>query len=567
MSRLFVLACLSLLFSGLQSQISSNMTLLGQYDDNSLPLANGLVYNDIWGYAANGREYALLGSLYKIHFLEVTDPTNIEEIAAIEATLGSSNSIWRDMKTYSTYAYSVADQNGTTEGLMVFDLSNINGPDPVNPGDPERVTLVRQVRADFNRAHNIFIDVPNGMLYVVGVDVSGVDMIVYDLNTDPSDPTLVGEVSFDAGYIHDVFVEDHRAYCSHLTDGLYIYDMSPLTAPGANPPGEPIELGLIDGYPYQVFNHSSWVDGDLIVFADERHGSPLKSADISNLNDIQIQDYFYSNLLNVDDPFSPSSPRGPIAHNPFLLGNYCFASYYHDGVSVFDVSDPTDVIQVAYYDTEPDNTNYNGSDGSWGIYPYLPSGNILASDMLNGLFVLDFFISVPVEWETFTAKAESAGVRLDWSTSRQEDNRGFSVQRQTPDGGWEDIAWEAADPSQHYRVMDKSPWPGWNVYRIMQQDFDGTRDYSEWRSVYFKQEAEDWRVGPNPIQSGGRIYVRGSSQPAEKWQLLNATGAILWEGTATVDDNQAQFRLPDIPAGLYWLRTNDNSFSTSLLIE
>jgi hypothetical protein len=27
--------------------------------------------------------------------------------------------------------------------------------------------------------------------------------------------------------------------------------------------------------------------------------------------------------------------------------------------------------------------------GAWGAYPYLPSGNILVSDMQNGLFVLD----------------------------------------------------------------------------------------------------------------------------------------------------------------------------------
>ena len=567
MSRLFVLVCCLLLISGVQGQISNNMTLLGQLDDNTLPVYDDVVYNDVWGYATGGREYALVGSLYKVHFIEVTDPANPDEFISIQATQGSNQSIWRDMKTYGTYAYAVADQSGTSEGLLVFDMSNINGPDPVDAGDPERVTLVRQLVDEFTRAHNIFIDVPNGILYVVGVNSSGVDMVVYDLNTDPSNPTLLGEVSFDAGYIHDVYVEDHRAYCSHLTDGLYVYDMSPLTNAGANPPGDPIELGLIDSYPYRILNHSSWVSGDLMVFADERHGSPLKTADISDITDIQIQDYFYSNLLGLANPFSPNNPRGPIAHNPFILGNYCFASYYHDGVSVFDISDPTNVVQVGYYDTYTDHTNYNGFFGCWGVYPYLPSGNIIATDMLNGLFILDFFIVVPVEWETFTAQAETDGVRLDWSTSKQEDNAGFSVQRQTPDGGWEDLAWKAADPSQRYRFFDKAPWPGWNVYRIMQQDLDGTKDYSEWRSVYYKQEDQDWRIAPNPVQSGGRIYVRGSSQVAEQWQLLDATGAILWEGAAMVDDSQAQFRLPNVPSGLYWLRATDTSFSTSLLIE
>lgn len=29
-----------------------------------------------------------------------------------------------------------------------------------------------------------------------------------------------------------------------------------------------------------------------------------------------------------------------------------------------------------------------GTDGTWGVYPFLPSGNILVSDIENGLFVL-----------------------------------------------------------------------------------------------------------------------------------------------------------------------------------
>ena len=29
-------------------------------------------------------------------------------------------------------------------------------------------------------------------------------------------------------------------------------------------------------------------------------------------------------------------------------------------------------------------------NGAWSVYPYLPSGRIIVSDMLNGLFVLEF---------------------------------------------------------------------------------------------------------------------------------------------------------------------------------
>ena len=36
-------------------QVSLNMSMLGNWDNNSLPVYNGVVYNDCWGYAAGGR--------------------------------------------------------------------------------------------------------------------------------------------------------------------------------------------------------------------------------------------------------------------------------------------------------------------------------------------------------------------------------------------------------------------------------------------------------------------------------------------------------------------------------
>lgn len=564
----FILLGLSILplLSTIHAQSAMNMSMLGQFDDNTLPIRSGVSYNDIWGFAKSGREYALVGSLEKVHFFEVTDPNNIDEVAAIQPPTGNVRSVWRDIKTFGSYAYGVADQSTSSEGLLIFDLSNINGPDPVNPGDPERVTLLSQLRTDFTRAHNIFIDEPNGILYVVGANTSA-DMIIYELNTDPANPTLVDEVSFTAGYIHDVYVEDNRAYCSHLSDGMRIYDMSPVTNSGENPPGNPVELGVIDGYPYQVFNHSSWVDGNTIVFADERHGSPLKIFDATDLNDAQMMDDFFSNLLEVEDPYSPNNPRGPIPHNPFILGNYCYVSYYHDGVSVFDISDPTDVVQVGYYDTELTNTDYNGFDGCWGVYPFLPSGNIIASDVLNGLFVLDFSIVLPVEWESFSANAEDRGVRLDWSTSRQEHNKGFHIERQGPNNAWDQIGWQPAEEEQRYRFWDTAPRTGWNVYRLVQQDFDGKTSTSELRSVYVDPTDQDWQVFPNPAPSASLLSLNHEAQDGAIWQLLDNKGVSVWKGFVEQTIDGSGLQLPDLVAGVYYLAPEGSAQTIRLVIK
>ena len=69
-------------------------------------------------------------------------------------------------------------------------------------------------------------------------------------------------------------------------------------------------------------------------------------------------------------------------HNQIINGNYVYTAHYHDGVYIHDISDPNNPILVAFYDTF-DPTHYNSYMGAWGVYPFLPSGNILVSGYAN----------------------------------------------------------------------------------------------------------------------------------------------------------------------------------------
>ena len=53
---------------------------------------------------------------------------------------------------------------------------------------------------------------------------------------------------------------------------------------------------------------------------------------------------------------------------------------------ILDIYDPTNPIEVAYYDTSDIEGLYVGN---WGTYAYLPSGNIISSDIEQGLFVFE----------------------------------------------------------------------------------------------------------------------------------------------------------------------------------
>ena len=76
-----------------------------------------------------------------------------------------------------------------------------------------------------------------------------------------------------------------------------------------------------------------------------------------------------------------------IPHNVHFLNDYIITSYYRDGVTVHDVSNKGNMIEVGNYDTAPTFAG-DGFNGCWGVYPWLPSGNIIASDIENGLHII-----------------------------------------------------------------------------------------------------------------------------------------------------------------------------------
>ena len=56
---------------------------------------------------------------------------------------------------------------------------------------------------------------------------------------------------------------------------------------------------------------------------------------------------------------------------------------------IFNIADPSNPFLAGFYDTEPNPSAPYSWHGAWGVYPLLPSGNVLVSDTKNGLFVLD----------------------------------------------------------------------------------------------------------------------------------------------------------------------------------
>ncbi|MEZ4926038.1 MAG: choice-of-anchor B family protein [Saprospiraceae bacterium] len=344
-------------------------TLLGHWTDSTLVGSSDYSnrFNEVWSVAVNGHEYGIIGSTKGTHFIDVTDPANLFEKAFVPGRVQGPVVVHRDYKTYKNYIYAVCDEGESS--LQIIDYSFL----------PDSVSVVYNSDEVLRRAHNIFIDTMKAKLYALSYrapnNLGGYGgMGVIDIS-DPIHPTLIGKFNnvgaFQFGHIHDAYVRNDTAYLNAGNDGFAVADFSDTE--------NPVLLGTMTHYIGQGYDHSGWLsaDGHYYFLADENHGKPLKTVDVSDFEDIKVVNTFDIGGL-------PQS----IPHNQMIACNYLYVSYYYDGVQVFDISDPTDVKRVLYYDTSswPYDNNYRGA---WGVNPWLPSGNILVSDMQEGLFVIE----------------------------------------------------------------------------------------------------------------------------------------------------------------------------------
>ncbi len=353
--RVFILSlclCLCLLHNS-RAQNSFNIELLFHWDDSTLTstFAHDNVYNDIWGYAQQGKEYAIIGSTKGVHIFDITDPSNAYQAEFIMGRDTGVAIIHRDYHTYQHYLYAVSDEGDAS--LQIIDLSFL----------PDSAPLVYDSNI-VTRIHNIFIDTLHAKLYTA--DGSGLG--IFDIS-QPTNPTHLHTIGHST---HDVFVHNDTAYLNLGGSGLYVYDVSVVTSPEL--------IGLLDSYPDKGYNHSGWLNPhtNLYVMADETHGMQMKLLDMSDVGNIEVLSLMHSNVDSLS-----------IHHNQIIKGHIVYDAHYHDGFYAFDVSDPENPTVLGYYDTssEPHAPNYRGA---WGIYPFLPSGNIIVSDMQNGLFVFKF---------------------------------------------------------------------------------------------------------------------------------------------------------------------------------
>lgn len=320
---------------------SHHLTVLGRY---ATPRSEA---SDVWGYVGpDGREYALLNSV-GLTVVDVTNPALPVEVAHIPG--GAS-----DIEAFGHHVYVTHDSGP----VQVIDIA-----------DPRAPVLVREF-SNFPGTPTAGVhtlSIADGRLYLNG---NG-GFSVWSLS-DPARPSLLGR--YGGGYVHDVLARGDTVYAALIYgDGVDVVDVS-----------DPTQPTRIANFTYPgagAHNICSTADGRYLFVGDEigTSGRWTRVFDVSDAQNVELVAEI------IVDPTA-------IVHNCHIVGDRLFLAHYNRGVRVWDVSDPTAPHEIAYHDFEG-----VGQSGIWTVWPHLPSGHLLASDIQNGLLVLELDGSVAAE--------------------------------------------------------------------------------------------------------------------------------------------------------------------------
>ncbi|MFD2529748.1 choice-of-anchor B family protein [Polaribacter marinaquae] len=333
--------------------------------------------NDSWGWVdpVTNNEYAIVCTNKGTSFIDITNPADAKIIGFLKTR--TENSLWRDVKVYNDFAFIVSEADN--HGMQIFNLNNLRG--LVNI--PVEFTADRDFTS-FGSAHNIVINEDTGYAYPVGTSRSATykgGPLFININ-NPFKP--VNEGGFE-DYAHDAQAVTYNGPDSDYSgrEILIGSNETEVVIADVTDKQNPVKISSIS-YSNIGYTHQGWFTEDFRYFI---LGDELDERD-KGLNTRTIV-FDFTDLDNPKHHFDYSGPTAAIDHNGYVKDNLFFQASYTAGVRIIDISniDAKSFTEVGFFDTYPENDN-TAFNGAWNVYPYLPSGNIIISDINRGLFVI-----------------------------------------------------------------------------------------------------------------------------------------------------------------------------------
>jgi hypothetical protein len=299
--------------------------------------------------------------------------------------------------------------SGNGGGVYIVDLTN-----PYSPQMLGRVTTTGG--NGFNSIHEMMV----WQNLLIENDNNGTNLLRIVNVSNPVTPVFVRTLDpLEINWVHAMHIRGNKMYTSGWgnSTGRARTEIWDITNLGNSAMPVPI-LGFVED-PSSITAgnqmHSSWTseDGSMLYSAREITNSNGPSPGDVRVYDVTnpAQPVLMNRLTMADLGLNAVTP-----HNPVVMGNKLYVSWYQAGLQVFDISFQQQPHRIGQYDTFPstfapdpeavrsiaDNpwdllcgaegfqnvlpTTYNGA---WAVYPFLGEDKVLVGDLTEGLLILD----------------------------------------------------------------------------------------------------------------------------------------------------------------------------------
>ncbi len=279
-----------------------------------------------------------------------------------------SNSLdMEDVKVANGVGY-FADNMGS--GLHIVNVS-----DPANPALLSRIT---SANGGFDNTHKIavwqnFVFIPQNL-------VAPAIIKVFDVS-NPSSPVLKTTfTSSDSKWVNDLTIQTTmagsvRAYTAGWGGKGDIWDITNIATQA------PVLLG----------SFSAGIDGSSAYATDDGNFLAYSRKTTDGTSEVKIWNITNPASAKVASTITMSAfgINAVAPHDPKIVGNLLYVSWFQAGTLIFDITDPSKPVLVGSYDTWPASPSPGQLDGNWGVYPFLGQDRVLMSDRNTGLYIVD----------------------------------------------------------------------------------------------------------------------------------------------------------------------------------
>ena len=196
------------------------------------------------------------------------------------------------------------------------------------------------------------------------------------------------------------------------------------------------------------------------------------------------------------------------------------------------------------------------SNATNGTFSY-PVRDANAGSCIQDAFTVTVSGTLPIALSSFTATLNKDKVLLDWTTSQEQNNKYFTIERSNDGSNFSFLnkvnGSGTTTESHSYHATDFAPLDGTNFYRLSQTDLDGNQKYYGIKTVNIKSSKN---FKSHILNNGnGQIGVVMSSKKNVQisMRVVDMLGKEILTETIAVYNNSAVVKNLNLQPGVYVL--------------